>query len=128
MDLNFIPVDGLHMRSSKSQLWKLISIGFRLCYDLQNVVMFSYQISRHLGHWFGSCKTKKFKGPSRRSDFRDPFLGSEIWKQAFRRSDFKVPFLLAPFIFQEECRMKIEHVLFPSLVSELQIRVSEGHF
>ena len=22
--------------------------------------------------------------------------------------------LLAPFIFQEECRMKIEHVLFPS--------------
>ena len=33
-----------------------------------------------------------------------------------------------PFIFQEECRMKIEDVLFPSVFSKLQIRVSEGHF
>ena len=36
--------------------------------------------------------------------------------------------LLAPFIFQEECRMKIEHVLFLSVFSNLRIRVSEGLF
>ena len=36
--------------------------------------------------------------------------------------------LSAPFIFQEECRMKIEHVLFPSVFSDLQTRVLEGHF
>ena len=36
--------------------------------------------------------------------------------------------LSAPFIFQEECRMKIEYVLFPSVFSKLLIRVSEGHF
>ena len=37
--------------------------------------------------------------------------------------------LSAPFIFQEECRMKIEHALFPCVsVSKLRIRVSEGHF
>ena len=36
--------------------------------------------------------------------------------------------LSAPFIFQEDCRMKIEHVLFPSVFSTLRIRVSEGHF
>ena len=37
--------------------------------------------------------------------------------------------LSAPFIFQEECRMKIEHVLFPSVFfSKLRIRVLEGHF
>ena len=34
----------------------------------------------------------------------------------------------ALFTFQEECQMKIEHVLFPSVFSELRIRVSEGHF
>ena len=34
-----------------------------------------------------------FKGPFRRSVFKDPIFGSENWKQAFRRSDFKVPFL-----------------------------------
>ena len=33
------------------------------------------------------------KGPFTRSDFKDPILGSESWKQAFRRSDFKIPFL-----------------------------------
>ena len=32
--------------------------------------------------------------------------------------------LSAPFIFQEECRMKIEHFLFPSVFSNLRIRVS----
>ena len=36
--------------------------------------------------------------------------------------------LSAPFIFQEECRMKTEHVLFPSVFSKFRIRVSEGHF
>ena len=33
----------------------------------------------------------------------------------FRRFDFKVPFLSASFIFQEQCPIKIEHVLFPSV-------------
>ena len=37
--------------------------------------------------------------------------------------------LSASFIFQEDCRMKIEHVLFSSFFfSKLRIRVSEGHF
>ena len=36
--------------------------------------------------------------------------------------------LSASFIFQEECRMKIEHVLFSSVFSKLRIRVLEGHF
>ena len=37
--------------------------------------------------------------------------------------------LSEPFIFQEECRMKIEHVLFASIFcSKLRIRVAEGHF
>ena len=35
--------------------------------------------------------------------------------------------LFVPFIFQEECRMKIEHILLPSVFSKLGIRVSEGH-
>ena len=34
--------------------------------------------------------------------------------------------LSAPFIFQEECRMKVEHVLFLSVSSKLRIRVLEG--
>ena len=55
------------------------------------------------------------KGPFTRSDLRDPILGSENWTQAFRRSDLKVPFLLLPYIFRVKCRMKIEHVLFPSV-------------
>ena len=33
-------------------------------------------------------------------------------------SDFKIPFLSAPFIFQQECRMKIERALFPSVFSK----------
>ena len=36
--------------------------------------------------------------------------------------------LSGPFIFQGECRMKIEHVLFSSVFSKLWIRLMEGHF
>ena len=36
--------------------------------------------------------------------------------------------LSAPFIFQEECQMKIEHVLFPFTFSKVRIRVSESQF
>ena len=36
--------------------------------------------------------------------------------------------LSAPFVFQKECRMRKEHVLFPSVFSKLRIRVLEGHF
>ena len=58
--------------------------------------------------------------------------GSDSWfrklAQAFRWSGCKVPFLSVPFIFQEECRMKIEHIRFPSVFSKLWIRVSEVHF
>ena len=32
------------------------------------------------------------------------------------------------FHLQRECRMKIEHVLFPSVFSKLRIRLMEGHF
>ena len=50
---------------------------------------------------------------------------SSIWRQNDHRD---MQNLSAPFIFQEECRMKIEHVLFPSVFfSKLRIRVSEGH-
>ena len=82
-------------------------------------------------------------GPFTRSDFKDPTLGSEfesrrssgpisrvrfchenvgrsfankkslIWRQNDHRNIMQN--LSAPFIFQEECRMKIEHVLFPSV-------------
>ena len=38
---------------------------------------------------------------------------SSIWRQNDRRDI--VQDLLAPFIFQEECGMKTEHVLFPSV-------------
>ena len=48
-----------------------------------------------------------------------------IWRQNDHRDT--VQNLSAPFIFQEECRMKIEHVLFPSVFSKLRIRVLEGH-
>ena len=51
---------------------------------------------------------------------------SSIWRQN-DRSDI-MQNLSAPFIFQEECRMKKEHILFPSVFSKLRIRVSEGHF
>ena len=52
---------------------------------------------------------------------------SSIWRQNDHRGDI-LQNLSAPFIFQEECRMKIEHVLFPSVFSKLRIRLSEGHF
>ena len=49
-----------------------------------------------------------------------------IWRQN-DHSDI-MQNLSALFIFQEECWVKIEHVLFPSVLSKLRIRVSEGHF
>ena len=52
--------------------------------------------------------------------------GSSIWRQNDHRDIMQN--LSAPFIFQEECRMKIEHVLFPSVFSKLRILVSDGHF
>ena len=36
--------------------------------------------------------------------------------------------LSVPFIFQGDCRMKIEHVLFPSVFSKLRNRLMESHF
>ena len=51
---------------------------------------------------------------------------SSIWRQNDHRDMMQN--LSVPFIFQEECRMKIEHVLFPSVFSNLRISVSEGHF
>ena len=51
---------------------------------------------------------------------------SSIWRQKDHKDTMQN--LSAPFIFQEECRMKIEHVLFPFVFSKLRIRVSEGHF
>ena len=38
---------------------------------------------------------------------------SSIWRQNDHRNIMQN--LSAPFIFHEECRMKIEHVLFPSV-------------
>ena len=88
----------------------------------------------------------------------DPILGSENWTQVFRQFNFNVEMtvmqhaviccqshpqssilqkkddkdiienLSPPFIFQEECRMKREHVLCLSAFSKLRISVSEGHF
>ena len=56
----------------------------------------------------------------------DPFFRtnkeSSIWHQNDHAN------LSVPFIFQGECRMKIEHVLFPSVFSKLRIRLMEGHF
>ena len=51
---------------------------------------------------------------------------SSIWCQNDRRDVMQN--LSAPFIFREECRVKIEHVLFSSVFSGLRIRVSEAHF
>ena len=36
--------------------------------------------------------------------------------------------LSVSFTFQGECRMKIEHVLFPSVFPKLWVRLMEGHF
>ena len=52
--------------------------------------------------------------------------GSSIWRQNDHRDIMQN--LSIPFIFQEECRMKTEHVLFPSVFSNLRIGVSECHF
>ena len=57
----------------------------------------------------------------------DPFFrtnkGSSIWRQ----NDYAK--LVGTFIFQGECRMKIEHVLFPPVFfGNLRIRLMEGHF
>ena len=52
-------------------------------------------------------------------------------KSSIRRKNYHrdiMQNLSAPFIFQEECRKKIEHVLLPSVFLKLMIRVSEGHF
>ena len=51
---------------------------------------------------------------------------SSIWRQTEHRDIMQN--LSAPFIFQEECRMKIEHVPFPSVSSKLRICVLEGRF
>ena len=77
---------------------------------------------------FSGMPTRYLEGPFTRSDFKDRCLVLRIGR---RRSDGPISrfrFLSAPFIFQEECRMKIEHVLFLSVVSTLRIHVSEGHF
>ena len=48
-----------------------------------------------------------------------------IWRQNEHSDDMQN--LSAHFIFQDECRMKIGHFLFPFVLSELRIRVLEGH-
>ena len=48
---------------------------------------------------------------------------SSIWRQNDHTDTMQN--LSAPFIFQEVCRVKIEHVLFPSVLSKLRIHVSE---
>ena len=52
-------------------------------------------------------------------------LEHSLWRQNDHRDIMQN--LSAPFIFQKECQMKIEHVLFPSVSSKLRILVSEGH-
>ena len=56
----------------------------------------------------------------------DPFFRinkeSSIWRQNDHAN------LPVPFIFQGECRMKIEHALFPSVFSKLGIPLMEGRF
>ena len=42
-----------------------------------------------------------------------------VYKGCFQ-IDFKLPFLSAPLIFQEECRMKVKHVLFPPNITSVQ--------
>ena len=65
------------------------SVSF-LRLELQFVMKYyiSYMFLEPLLH----LQKKTSKGPFTRSDFKDPSLGSENWKQAFRRSDFKIPF------------------------------------
>ena len=60
----------------------------------------------------------------------DPILRTDKETSIWRQNDDRdiMQNLSAPFIFQEECRMKVEHVLFPSLFWNLRIRLSEGQF
>ena len=60
----------------------------------------------------------------------DPIFRTDKESSIWRHSDHRdiIRNLSAPLIFHEECRMKIEHVLFPSIFWNLRIRVSEGHF
>ena len=51
---------------------------------------------------------------------------SSVWRQNDHGDIMQN--LSASDIFQEECRMKIEHGLFPSVFFNLRIRVLEGHF
>ena len=51
---------------------------------------------------------------------------SLIWCQNNHRDIMQN--LSALLIFQEKCRMKIEHVLFPFVFSNLRIHLSKGHF
>ena len=51
---------------------------------------------------------------------------SSLWRQNDHKDIMQT--LSAPFIFQKECRMKIERVIFSSVFSELRIPVSKGHF
>ena len=60
----------------------------------------------------------------------DPIFRTNKESSIWRRNDHKdiMQNLSAPFIFQEECRRKIEHVLFPSVSSKQRVHMSEGHF
>ena len=51
---------------------------------------------------------------------------SSVWRQNDHRDIMQN--LSTAFIFKEECRMKIEHIIFPSVFPKLGIRVLEGHF
>ena len=51
---------------------------------------------------------------------------SSIWRQNNHRDIMQN--LSAPLIFQEECQMEIDHVLFPFVFYKLRIPVSEGNF
>ena len=60
----------------------------------------------------------------------DPIFRINKESSVLRQNDHRhvMQNLWAPFILQEECRVKTEHVLFLSVFSKLRIRVSEGHF
>ena len=60
----------------------------------------------------------------------DPIFRTNKESSIRRQNDHRdiMQKLSSPFVFQEECRTKIEHVLFPSIFSKLRIPVSEGHF
>ena len=57
------------------------------------------------------------------------FFFSELTKNLQFGAKMIMQNMLVPFMFQGECRMKIEHVLFPSVFFfKLRIRLMEGHF